>query len=297
MSIAKEQVTVVVPTLNEEDAIGQVLDDLRKVGFQNIIVIDGYSTDRTPAIVRSKGVGLVMQNGPGKAGAITTAIDYANTPYMLVMDGDGTYSSEDAERLLQSEEFDEVIGARVKGRENIPRVNRLGNWLLSKLFQSVFVTPITDVCSGMYSLRTDFAKTLQIGSTSFDVEVEIASQVASMGRITQVPITYRRRIGDQKLRSFSDGTRILRTLIWMASFYNAGLFFGMIGALAAIPGIALLLLAAYQELVYDTFLPWHLVVAVILLLIALQGGSLALMSVLFKRSEHRIIKRLEEIRK
>jgi len=294
MSIAKEQVTVVVPTLNEEGAIGQVLDGLREEGFGNIIVVDGYSTDRTPTIARSKGVEVIVQTGPGKAGAIMTAINRIRTPYMLIMDGDGTYSSRNADRLLQSEDFDEVIGARETGRDNIPRVNRLGNWLLSKLFQSIFVTPITDVCSGMYLLRTDFAKKVEIASTSFDVEVEIASQAASRGRITQVPITYGKRIGSQKLRSFSDGVRILRTLIWMASFYNAGLFFGMIAALAAIPGIALLLLAAYEELVYHILLPWHLVVAVILLLIGLQGGSLALMSVLFKRSEHRII---EAIRK
>jgi len=294
MPIAKEQVTVVVPTLNEEGAIGQVLDGLRETGFGKIIIVDGYSTDQTPAIARSKGVEVVVQTGPGKAGAIMTAINRVSTPYMLIIDGDGTYSSKNADRFLQSEEFDEVIGARENGRNNIPRINRFGNWLLSKLFQSIFVTPITDVCSGMYLLRTDFAKTVQIASTSFDVEVEVASQVASRGRITQVPITYGKRIGDQKLNSFRDGIRILRTLIWMASFYNAGLFFGMIGAFAAIPGIALLLLAVYQELVNHTLLPWHLVVAVILLLIALQGGSLALMSVLFKRSEHRII---EAIRK
>jgi len=294
MSIAKEQVTVVVPTLNEEGAIGQVLDGLREEGFGNIIVVDGYSTDRTPTIARSKGVEVIVQTGPGKAGAIMTAINRIRTPYMLIMDGDGTYSSRNADRLLQSEDFDEVIGARETGRDNIPRVNRLGNWLLSKLFQSIFVTPITDVCSGMYLLRTDFAKKVEIASTSFDVEVEIASQAASRSRITQVPITYGKRIGSQKLRSFSDGVRILRTLIWMASFYNAGLFFGTIAALAAIPGIALLLLAAYEELVYHILLPWHLVVAVILLLIGLQGGSLTLMSVLFKRSEHRII---EAIRK
>jgi len=289
MPIAKDQVTVTIPTLNEEDAIGQVLDGLRETGFGKIIVVDGYSTDRTPAIARSKGVEVVVQTGPGKAGAIMTAINRVSTPYMLIMDGDGTYSPKDADRLLQSEEFDEVIGARENGRDNIPRVNRLGNWLLSKLFQSIFVTPITDVCSGMYLLRSDFAKRIQIGSTSFDVEVEIASQVATRGTITQVPITYAKRIGSQKLRSFSDGVRILRTLIWMASFYNAGLFFGMITAFAAVPGIAILLLAAYEELVYHILLPWHLVVAVILLLIGLQGGSLALMSVLFKRSEHRII--------
>jgi dolichol-phosphate mannosyltransferase len=294
MPIAKEQVTVVIPTLNEEGAIGQVLDDLGKVGFGSIVVIDGYSTDRTQAIVRSIGIQLLMQNGPGKAGAIKMAIAQVTTPYMLVMDGDGTYSPQDAERLLQSEEFDEVIGARTNGRHNIPIVNRLGNYLLSKLFQLLFLSPITDVCSGMYLLRTDFAKALDIASTSFDVEVEIAGQVASRGRITQVPITYEKRIGNKKLRSYGDGTRILRTLIKMAAFYNAGLFFGTIAAFAAIPGTALLLFAVYQELASDTLLAWHLVFGVILLLIGLQGGSLALMSVLFKRSEHRII---EEIRR
>ena len=233
-----------------------------------------------------------MQSGPGKAGAIATAINRATTPYMLVMDGDGTYSSVNASRLLQFEEFDEVIGARENGRDNIPRLNRVGNWLLSRLFQLLFISPITDVCSGMYLLRTGFARRIQIASTAFDVEVEIASQAASRGRITQVPITYGKRTGEQKLKAFSDGVRIFRTLIWMASFYNAGLFFGTIAALAAIPGIVLLLLAGYEDLVNHILLPWHLVVAIILLLIGLQGGSLALMSLLFKRSEHRIIEEI-----
>jgi dolichol-phosphate mannosyltransferase len=291
--IDKKQVTVVVPTLNEEEAIGQVLDDLRETGFGNIVVIDGYSTDRTTAIVRSKGIEPLMQNGPGKAGAVKMAIDRATTPYILIMDGDGTYTSENAERLLQSEEFDEVIGARINGRHNIPTVNRLGNYMLSKLFQLLFLSPITDVCSGMYLLRTDFAKTLQVASTSFDVEVEIAGQAAVRGKITQVPITYEKRSGRQKLRSYSDGTRILRTLVKMAAFYNAGLFFGTIAALVAIPGIGVLLLALYENLVYGRLLAWFLVLGVILLVIGLQGASLALMSVLFKRSEHRII---EEIR-
>ena len=76
-------VTVVVPTLNETEAIGKVIDEIRECGFKKILVVDGYSTDDTVKIAKEKGVKVVFQYGEGKAGAIRTAIDLVDTPYML----------------------------------------------------------------------------------------------------------------------------------------------------------------------------------------------------------------------
>ena len=82
-----------IPTLNEHEVIGRVLDDLKHFGFYNILVVDGYSNDGTVEIAKSKGAMVLNQHGVGKAGALATAIKTVNTPYMLVMDGDNTYKA------------------------------------------------------------------------------------------------------------------------------------------------------------------------------------------------------------
>ncbi|MCX8169448.1 MAG: glycosyltransferase, partial [Candidatus Methanomethylicia archaeon] len=88
--ISKDDVTIVIPTLNEEKAIGIVLDELLNLGYRNIIVVDGYSKDNTVKIAFEKGVKVIYQHGHGKTGAIQTALEHVNTSYMLVMDGDYT---------------------------------------------------------------------------------------------------------------------------------------------------------------------------------------------------------------
>jgi len=282
-------VTVVIPTLNEKEAIGSVIDELRGEGFYNILVVDGYSKDGTPEVARDKGVQVLQQTGPGKAGALSTAARNVDTPFMLVMDGDGTYPANDAHRLLRhANSYDEVIGARVSGRCNIPRMNRAGNWLISKTFKLLFDVPITDVLSGMYLVRTEQMKKMNITATSFDIEVEIASKMTTTGRIAQIPINYRHRIGKQKLHR-SDGVKILSTLFWMAYYNNPLLLFGGIASLSAIPAAGILIYTIYSSVYLHV---WHSAYALfggMLGLFAIEAGTLSLWSLLTKRSEGRIL--------
>ena len=292
--VTPDQVTIVIPVLNEREAIGKVLDDLKGQGFDRVLVVDGYSDDGTLEIARSKGAAVVQQHGSGKAGALVTAFEEVSTPYIVVMDGDYTYKASDVNRLLaHAGEFDEVIGARTKGRANIPQVNRFGNWLISKAFKLLFGEPITDVLSGMYLLRTDKVRDVQITSTSFDVEVEIAGAIASSGRITQVPIGYGERLGTQKLRP-RDGGRILGTLFWMAYYYNPLLLFGALVSLSAIPAVGVLSWVLYQKEVLDVWHAGYALMGVMLLLVATQGAAVSLGSLLTKRSENRIMRELRQ---
>jgi dolichol-phosphate hexosyltransferase len=292
--VTPDQVTVVIPVLNEREGIGKVLDDLKSEGFDNLLVIDGYSDDGTREIAESKGAFVLQQRGAGKAGALATAIDAIATPYLVVMDGDDTYKAADIARLLpHAAEYDEVIGARTGGRQNIPLINRLGNWLISKSFKLLFGEPITDVLSGMYLLRTETMRQIQITSTSFDIEVEIAGSVASMGKITQVPISYGERLGTQKLRSI-DGGRIVTTLFWMAYYYNPLLLFGGLVSLCAIPAASILAWTLYEKLVLGIWHSGYALLGVMLLLVATQGAAVSLSSLLNKRSEQRIMLELRK---
>jgi dolichol-phosphate hexosyltransferase len=93
--LGKEDVTIVVPTLNEEKAIEAVLKNLLTEGFKKILVVDGNSKDRTVAIAKQHEVEIITQEGKGKTGAIKSAINHIKTPYFVVIDGDCTYDSKD----------------------------------------------------------------------------------------------------------------------------------------------------------------------------------------------------------
>lgn len=208
----KSDTTVVIPTLNEEEAIEVVITGLKSEGYSNLLVVDGNSIDETASIAGKLKVRVITQKGKGKTGAIATAISEIKTPYFVVIDGDFTYSPSDIEYLLEkTNEYDHVIGAR-KDRTNIKLFNRFGNKMINTMFNLYFGSKLNDVCSGLYLMRTSFAKELVLESNGFDVEVEIAAQSALKKTVAEVPISYGKRIGTQKLSPIKDGLRIGLTI-------------------------------------------------------------------------------------
>jgi dolichol-phosphate mannosyltransferase len=220
-SISQDDVTIIIPTLNEEEAIPHVLIDLTKQGYSHLLVVDGNSSDKTLDIVKEHGVKHVSQQGKGKTGAVETALKHIETPYFVLIDGDCTYSAEDIENLFpQMENNNHAIGARSSGRENIPTVNQFGNWGINKLFNFFFNTKLTDVCSGLYLLETSFAKGIPFTTEGFDVEVEISAYTASKGKISETKIDYFPRVGYRKLNPFRDGIKIISTITRLAVKYR-----------------------------------------------------------------------------
>jgi dolichol-phosphate mannosyltransferase len=236
--IDRNQITVVIPTLNEEKAIGSVLSEVQREGFENILVVDGYSRDNTVEEVEKFGIKPIQQEGGGKTGAIKTAINHVRTPYFIVIDGDSTYDPVDIELLArEAVKFNQVIGSR-RDRVNIKPLNRFGNNMINLCFNVFFGTHLTDVCSGLYILRTNFAKTLVLNSRGFDVEVEIAAQAANSNSIKEVPIAYRTRIGVQKLNPLRDGFKIVKTILSLGRKYNPIIFYSFLASiLLIVPGL------------------------------------------------------------
>jgi dolichol-phosphate mannosyltransferase len=208
-------VTIVIPTLNEQEAIGKVLDELFSMGLRDLLVVDGYSSDGTLDTAKKYPISVILQHGKGKAGALKTAFENVKTPYMIVMDGDFTYDPSCIPRFLEHmQTYDQIIGVRnLDDKKNISVIHKLGNKVITKTFNALMGTNLSDVCSGMYALKTEIAKDLDLSSTGFDVEAEIAAQIASSGRLTEVPINYRQRIGQQKLSTWKHGFKILSTIL------------------------------------------------------------------------------------
>lgn len=295
MSVGKHQVTVVIPTLNEEKAIGLVLDELFEAGFRNVLVVDGYSVDGTAKVAESRGVRVVQQNGSGKTGALRTAVDYVGTPYMLVMDGDYTYCAKDIERFLNHDgRYAQVVG--VRDRACISWVHRVGNWMITRAVNLLLGAGLSDVCSGMYLLKTDVAKELELQSKGFRTEVEVLAQTVVRGNVTEVPVGYRPRVGKRKLSTWRHGLEILWSVFGLARSYNPVFLFSLLAALATVPAVLAMGWALYSWLFLGRWEFNWLLFGSILFLFGGLGWAVATVSLLLKRMEKRILQRIEKDR-
>lgn len=290
-------VTVVVPTLNEEEAIARVIQELQSVGLRNVMVIDGYSRDKTTEIAEKAGATVFLQQGRGKTGALKTAIDQVQTPFMLIIDGDFTYDASSIDRLVRHmDHYDEVIGARVPtDPKSMTGLHRFGNRLITRLFNTMMNTGLSDVCSGLYILRTDKMREIDLATSGFDVEVEIAAQMATSGRITEVPCNYRPRVGRQKLSTWKGGFRIVKSIFGLARSYNPGVFYSMLGSLLLIPAGIFLAISFLQWLSSDVMSNSWFFVGLSMLLVAIQSMSVGVVSLIMRRAELRINRRLNSL--
>lgn len=215
MTVAKDDVTFIIPTLNEEGAIGSVIDKTRLAGFKKIMIVDGGSSDKTVELAEEKGAMVIFEPRKGKTCAVKTGIAVASTEFVALIDGDGSYDPADVEKMLVvASKHDEIIGQRCL--EGAPIVRRFGNRVVSFLVSSFLGIPLSDVCSGLYLLRTDRAKELVLVKNGFSTEVEIAFGIARTGSISQIPISYRKRIGTSKLSVWKHGPQILISILGLA---------------------------------------------------------------------------------
>jgi dolichol-phosphate mannosyltransferase len=294
-TLTPDDITIVIPTLNEAEAIGKVIDELKQEGYKNILIIDGYSKDGTPEIAKQKGAKVIYQHGKGKAGAIKTAIENITTPYILIMDGDYTYDPKDIKKMLpHANKYDEIIGKRTN-TENIPILHRLGNKIINYTFNLLLGTSLTDVCSGMYILKTETIKDAELKTTDFNIEVEIAAYMTNYGKITEVPINYRKRIGKEKIRTWKSGYNILKTIFWLARSYNPVFLLATLATLLLIPGIIITTWQLYLRYVHGAQ-TWSLGMAwlgLVLIIIGIQGFTVATIALLLKRVEKRLLQKIE----
>jgi dolichol-phosphate mannosyltransferase len=292
--LVKSMVTVVIPTLNEEEGISKVIEEVKAEGYENILVVDGYSKDNTAKIANGNGAIVAYQHGLGKAGAVKTALDRVKTPFALFMDGDHTYDPKDIWRLMNhSEHYCHVIGAREK--KHIPRIHRFGNWVISSTFSLLFTVKTSDVCSGMYLLETEEAKKYGLQESGFIAEIELAAHSAATQSLAEVPISYRPRIGARKLNTWKHGLAILSAAFGLARRHNPILLYSGIAGLSIIPAALILGWVVLEELTTRTFHSGWALAGIMMLLVAVQAFTLASVSILTKHTEERLMKEIRSI--
>jgi dolichol-phosphate mannosyltransferase len=243
MKVNPEEVCVLIPTLNEAPTVGAVIREFQQLGYTHILVMDGRSTDKTVEIARGLGVTVKTQSGKGKGDAIREAFDLVKQPYVILVDGDGTYTAKDAEKLLRPLYlgFDHAIGDRLntadKGAFNV--LNHTGNVLINILFKIAHGSDLHDILSGYRAFTMESVKAMRLKEKGFGIETEMTVEAVRNGqRIMVVPVHYRKRIGTRtKLNPFHDGTKIITTIYRLAKVNNPIFYFGLMGVVLSIAGV------------------------------------------------------------
>lgn len=243
MIVNKDEVCILIPTLNEDLTIGEIVREFRELGYSHILVIDGNSTDNTVKISRESGANVSSQSGKGKGNAIIEAFAIIEQPYILMLDGDGTYSPKDAEKMLTPlfSGFDQVIGDRLINAEEgaFSRLNLFGNHMVNLLFKVAHSRDLHDILSGYRAFTRSAIHQMNLKQKGFEIETEISVESVRNGqRVMVVPVRYSRRPGTTtKLSPFHDGIKIVSTIYRLARMNNPLFFFGMMGVFTTVLGI------------------------------------------------------------
>ena len=242
------KVDVIIPTLNEEQTIGIIIQSIRSFVLDedvSILVVDGGSTDRTASICRSQNIRFIVQKGKGKGRAIREAVEYSKADIVIFMDGDGTYSASDLQLLVEpllKDEADMVIGSRTLGRRekgSITTFNSLGNALFNRAINFAMKSSISDSLSGYRALYRKTFNDLVLFGDNFEIEAEMTVEALIKGyRLLEVPIRYGLRKGSvTKLRPIRDGMRIGQMLLFILLNIRPLKFFGILSIVILIAGL------------------------------------------------------------
>ena len=224
---AGKEVSLVLPCLNEEAAVGQCVEHalsvMREAGLDGcVIVVDNGSTDRSVEVARNAGAIVIYQSQPGYGAALRSGFEYSQATYCVMADADGTYEFEALARVLHpvmNDDADLVLGSRLGDAttESMPFLHRfLGTPAISYLVNRATKGKVTvrDSQSGYRAFRRERMMSLPLSSTGMEFASEMIIRSAWAGfRIHEVETKYAERIGDSKLDTWSDGMRHLRKII------------------------------------------------------------------------------------
>jgi glycosyltransferase involved in cell wall biosynthesis len=228
MSQKSSQITVIIPTLNEEKSIADLIKELYRGGFSNILVIDGNSTDCTARIARELGVNVIFQNGKGKGDALRQAFSYEElSDWVVMLDADGSMNPQEILSFLEplGNGTDVVKGSRFLPEgfsEDMTLFRKIGNKFFLFLVNFLWGAGYTDLCYGYAAFKKDALKKIcpHLKSKNFEIETEIFIKAKKLGlEVKEAPsIELRRRFGKSNLSGIGDGFKILKTIVHEALY-------------------------------------------------------------------------------
>ena len=254
-----DKIAVLIPCYNEEKTIAKVVKDAKAALPEAVIyVYDNNSKDRTVEFAAEAGAQIRYEHMQGKGNVIRRMFREIEAECYIMVDGDDTYPMEYAREMADKvlhHNADMVVGDRLSSTyftENKRPFHNFGNSIVRSGINKLFRCDIKDIMTGYRAFSYGFAKTFPVLSTGFEIETEMTIHaVYNNLQIENVIVDYRDRPegSESKLNTFSDGFRVIRTIVKLYRDYKPFGFFGACAAVLALIAILLFvpILISYLE--------------------------------------------------
>ncbi len=244
-----DKIAVLIPCYNEEKTIAKVVKDAREALPDAVIyVYDNNSSDRTVELARDAGAVIRYEHMQGKGNVIRRMFREIEAECYIMVDGDDTYPMEYAGQMAElvlSHNADMVVGDRLSSTyftENKRPFHNLGNSVVRGSINRLFRCDIKDIMTGYRAFSYGFVKTFPVLSTGFEIETEMTIHaVYNNMQIENVIVDYRDRPegSESKLNTFSDGFKVLHTILKLYRDYKPFGFFGICSAILTLLSVVL----------------------------------------------------------
>jgi glycosyltransferase involved in cell wall biosynthesis len=231
----QKTIAVLIPCYQEEKTIGKVVKDFQQVLPQAAIyVFDNNCTDRTAEIARAAGAIVRREKRQGKGFVVASMFEQVDADIYVMVDGDDTYDAKAVDLLLQpilKGDADMTVACRLETFETsaFRNFHIFGNRLVCGIINWMFKSHISDIFSGYRAFTREAAKVIPVTAVGFDVETELTLQALYRGLVLkEVQAAYGARPEGSfsKLKTGSDGLRVLMKLFLMVKSYKPLTFFG-----------------------------------------------------------------------
>lgn len=235
-----DKIAVLIPCYNESETIAKVVTDFKSALPEAVIyVYDNNSKDGTDEIARNAGAVVRYERQQGKGNVIRRMFSEIDAECYIMVDGDDTYPAEFAGEMAQrvlAYQADMVVGDRLSSTyftENKRPFHGIGNTIVRLGVNHLFKTDIKDIMTGYRAFSYRFVKTFPVLSKGFEIETEMSIHAVDKNlKVDNVIIEYRDRPegSESKLSTYSDGLKVIRTILRLYSTYRPLGFFGTIAA-------------------------------------------------------------------
>lgn len=245
------EIAVLIPCFNESKTVTKVVEDFKKaLNGATIYVYDNNSTDDTAKLAEKAGAIVRHEYQQGKGNVMRRMFREIDADAYILVDGDDTYPAEAAPemvRLVLEKQADMVVGDRLSSTyytQNKRPFHNFGNDLVRFCTNHLFGGKIKDIMTGYRAFSYQFVKSYPVLSKGFEIETEMTIHALQRNmQVENVVIEYRDRPegSESKLNTYSDGFKVLRTILRLYKNYRPLSFFGIIAAFLAILSVGFLL--------------------------------------------------------
>lgn len=241
IEMKKSKMAVLIPCYNESKTIEKVVKDYKKaLPKADIYVYDNNSNDGTDEIAKKAGAIVRYEYKKGKGNVIRSMFRDIDADCYLMIDGDDTYPAENAKEmcdLVLEGRADMVIGDRLSSTyftENKRPFHNFGNRIVRFLINRLFKNNVKDIMTGYRAFSYEFVKGFPVLSKGFEIETEMTIHAVDKNfKLIEIPVTYRDRPEGSvsKLNTYSDGFKVLKTIMTLFKEYRPALFFNIFATL------------------------------------------------------------------